>query len=94
MVVWQSAEGEPTDIQRLDIWSPHQGLSQPLSHVLASVVCVCVCVRGDAHKKNIYSVIFFLYTCLITHWKRETENWKRNTGSEGVHRGEREREAG
>lgn len=54
MVVWQSAEGEATDIQRLDIWSPHQGLSLPLSHVLASLslcvcgfcVCVYMCQRG------------------------------------------------
>lgn len=46
---------------------------------------VCVCVRGDTHKKNIYSVIF--YICLITHWNRETENWKRNTGSGGGGRG-------
>lgn len=63
MVVWQSAEGEPTDIQRLDIWSPP---SRPLS---ATFSCpgFCVCVRFVCvyvsegiytHKKNIY---FFKY---------------------------------
>lgn len=51
---------------------------------------VCACVRVDTHKKNIYSVIF--YTCLITHWNTETENWKRNTGSEKGGHGGREKE--
>lgn len=59
MVVWQSAEGEPTDIQRLDIWSPpHQGLSQPLSQVLVSVCVLLSVFVSEAHKKNIYNVIF------------------------------------
>lgn len=31
---------------------------------------------------------------MITHWNRVTENWKRNRGSEGRQKGEREREAG
>lgn len=74
-----SAGGEPTDIQRLDIWSPHQGLSQPLSHVLSYVcVLVCVHVKEDTLTKNIYSVNFKM--CLITHWNRETESWRRNRG--------------
>lgn len=93
MVVWRSAEGEPTDIQRLDIWSPHQGLSQPLSHVLASV-CVCVRVRGDTQKKNIYSKIFlYLFDRSLQHRNSELEEKHREWGGGVRGRGEK-REAG
>lgn len=65
MVVWWSAEGELTDIQRLDIWSPppNHGLSKPLSHVLC-FVCVCVCMhkikKEEVDKNNICVFLYVL----------------------------------
>lgn len=66
MVVWQSAGGELTDIQRLDIWSHHQGLLQPLSHVVASVF-----------KMGCPDFMFYFF-CLIDYWERKVENYKRD----------------
>lgn len=82
MVVWQSAEGEPTDIQRLDIWSPHYGLSQPLSHVLASVrvsvLCVYVSEGIYTVEEHLQGEFFYNNISLISHWNREREQERKH----------------
>lgn len=69
MVVWWSAEGELTDIQRLDIWSPP---SWPLQATFSCPVCVCVFIREKEEvDKNIIYVFFYMYYLFDNLGKKE-----------------------